>query len=412
MLSFFQNEGSASLKGVEGKKYRSKQQIIHYLLVYGEGTCNKIAKQIRLSSPSVQASLNEMVQSDLVVDKGQGMSTGGRRPTTYGLKKNSFYLMSIDIRRYLVRMVILDSHMKRVGEMEDMELEFHDHQEYLDQVVKLAEDKIGKTGIQKDRIIGIGFSMPGLIDSVEGINYSYFYQKDAPLTTRLAEKFGVPVFLENDANILALAEMWYGDARHRSNAIVLLVGWGIGMGMILNGELYGGASGFSGELGHVPAVDNGHLCWCKKQGCLETVASASALYPLMKEGLSKGRSSSLFASFDISKDHIDPKVVIEAAKQGDQFAVETLTRIGAELGKGISTMIQILNPEVIILGGRMASAGQLLTTPIHQSLNSYCNPLLTRELKIIPSKMGLDASMLGTAILVADRILLPTIHRS
>jgi predicted NBD/HSP70 family sugar kinase len=152
-------------------------------------------------------------------------------------------------------------------------------------------------------------------------------------------------------------------------------------------------------------VDNGKLCWCNKQGCLETVASASALSTLVKQGIHNGHASSIYESTDISKEYINPKVVIAAANHGDQFAVSILYEVGHELGKGIASLIQILNPEIIILGGRMAEAKKYITTPIQQALNSYCNPVLADNMSIVSTDLGEEATALGLAIMVSDNLL-------
>ena len=152
-------------------------------------------------------------------------------------------------------------------------------------------------------------------------------------------------------------------------------------------------------------MDNGELCWCKKQGCLETVASATALPRLVKEGIRKGQASSIFETIDINNKFIDPDLVIAAANQGDQFAVHILSKVGHELGKGIASLIQILNPKIIILGGRMAKAKQYITTPIQHALNSLCNPLLTNNISLVPTSLGEDATALGLAIMMVDNLL-------
>jgi predicted NBD/HSP70 family sugar kinase len=261
------------------------------------------------------------------------------------------------------------------------------------------------SGIQKELFMGIGLSMPGAIDSLKGINHSYTFNQKETLTDALGKRFHLPVFVENDTNVLALAELWYGQARNRKNALVLLLSWGIGLGLILNGKLYRGASGFAGEFSHIPAVNNGKLCWCNKQGCLETLASATALSTLVKQGIRDGNSSSIFESTDISKEYVNPQEVIAAANQGDQFAVNILYEVGHQLGKGIASLIQILNPEIIILGGRMAKAETYITTPIQQALNSYCNPVLTKDMSIVSTDLGEEATALGLAIMVSEKLL-------
>lgn len=404
MLSSFRNTSLENLNRVEKKKYRSKQKIIKSLF-RGECDCNSIARNINLSVPSTQASINELVHAGIIEEKGQGTSTGGRRPMVYGLKPDSFYILCIDVDRFHVRITILDSKLNTTAGPETHEIKFQDNTRYLDKIYEYATNIIDTSGIDNDLLIGIGLSMPGAIDSTKGINYSYFYDPEETLSTTLEKKFKLPVFIDNDTNILALAELWYGQAKNKRNALILLISWGIGLGLILNGKLYRGASGFAGEFSHIPAVNNGKLCWCKKQGCLETVASATALSTLVKEGINNGHVSSIFETIDINKEFIDPSIVIGAANQGDQFAVNILSEVGFELGKGIAALIQILNPEIIILGGRMATAKQYITTPIQQALNSLCNPLLINNISIKSTSLGEEAIALGLAIMVADNLL-------
>lgn len=405
MMNFFQSNSLDGLKGVARKKYRTKQRIIKCLLLHGESTCNWIAQNISLSVPSVQANMNELIKDGFIEEKGQGFSTGGRRPNIYGLKRDSFYILCIDVGRFEVRLAMVDSQMNIVIGIVSHEIKFQDDFSYLEEVCKLTDNFIDTSSIKKEKVIGIGLDMPGLIDSKKGVNLSYFYNPEEVLAVHLQKRFNLPVFLENDSNSLALAERWYGEVRDKENAIVLLLSWGIGMGLIINGELYVGASGFAGEFSHIPSVENGNLCWCNKQGCLETVASATALSNLVKEGVRSGLASSIFKSVNGNEDHIDPGIVIDAAHQGDQFAIKILSDVGYELGKGIATLIQVLNPEIIVLGGRMARARQFLITPIQHALHTHCNPILINNLNIRTTNFGNEAAILGSAILVADRLL-------
>ena len=339
------------------------------------------------------------------MEKGYGNSSGGRPPILFGLAARLFYTLCIDVDRFRVRLSILDSNLDLIRGIDSHEIPFEDNADYLDTICEFALRLMETSGIDQEQFIGIGFSMPGAIDSLKGINYSYFYDPQESLKTALEKRLNLPVFLENDTNVLALSEMWYGQARSRKNALVLLLSWGIGLGLIMNGKLYRGASGFAGEFSHIPAVSNGKLCWCKKEGCLETVASATALSSLVKEGSQNGKASSIFQSSDISKEYINPEIVIDAANKGDQFAVNILHQVGHELGKGIASLIQILNPEIIILGGRMAEARRYIITPVQQALNSYCNPLLVNNMDIVSTELGEEANALGLAIMVSENVL-------
>lgn len=268
---------------------------------------------------------------------------------------------------------------------------------------KKLEDLIDQTPINPDKIIGVGINMPGLVDSVNGINYTFF-DFEQPVRDIFAESLNIPVFIENDAKARALAEHKYGEANGKKNVLVLHLDWGVGLGMILNGKLYKGNSGFSGEFSHIPLIDDGLLCTCGKKGCLETIASATALARLAKEGLIKGNESILKNLINEDLDKLESKLIIEAARKGDHFAIDLLSQVGNDLGRGLATLIQLLNPEMIIIGGCLAAAKEYLLTSVHQSLYKYCIPKLREDTQIVYSKLGEDGGVLGALAVVMENI--------
>jgi predicted NBD/HSP70 family sugar kinase len=243
--------------------------------------------------------------------------------------------------------------------------------------------------------------MPGLIDSKNGINKTYF-PIDKPLAAIFSEKFELPVLIENDAKARAFAELRFGGARNMKNVLVLHLDWGLGLGIIVNGKLYKGKNGFSGEFGHLPMVENGVLCKCGKQGCLETIASGTAIARMAREGIKAGRSSMLSTLVQEDLDKIETQTVVQAAVSGDQYTISILANVGFWLGKGLAYLIQIFNPELIILGGRMAEANQFLLTPVQQAIHTFCNPDLGNEIQIRFSELGSNAAIQGIAAMVLE----------
>jgi N-acetylglucosamine repressor len=186
--------------------------------------------------------------------------------------------------------------------------------------------------------------------------------------------------------------------------LVITMDWGIGIGMIMDGKLRTGTSGFAGEFGHIPMVEDGVLCYCGKRGCLETVASGNALVRLAIAGIQSGQSTQLHHFSGQETDWIEPKVIIEAAHQGDQYAINILSEVGLNLGKGIAVLIQLFNPELIILGGKMAAAKQYITIPIQQSINTYCMTQLREKTSVAMSTLGPNAGILGAVATVMENI--------
>jgi predicted NBD/HSP70 family sugar kinase len=244
--------------------------------------------------------------------------------------------------------------------------------------------------------------MPGFVDVKKGINYSHLQlPNNRSITKFINEKIGLPVFIDNDSSLIALAELRFGAAKGENNAMVINIGWGVGLGLILNGELYRGHEGFAGEFSHIPLFLNGKLCWCGKAGCLETETSLLLIIEKAREGIRSGRLSKLGAlPFE------DPELacddIIRAVQQGDQFAIELFSKAGYNIGKGVAILIHLLNPKKIILSGRGSTAGQIWQAPIQQALNEHCIQRLFQSTLIEISTLGNNAELIGAAALVMD----------
>ncbi len=228
---------------------------------------------------------------------------------------------------------------------------------------------------------------------------------DIPVAEIFRKKFGMEVLIENDAKTRAFAELRFGAARSRRNVLAIHLDWGIGLGIIVNGKLYKGRDGFAGEFGHIPMVDNGILCKCGKQGCLETIASGTAIVRMAQEGMKAGRSSFLGQLIGEDTEKIEIWKVVQAAMMGDQYSISILANVGHWLGKGFAYLIQIFNPELIILGGRMSEANQFILPPIRQSIQNFCLPDLGNELEIKVSELGNQAGIQGVAALLLEYVL-------
>jgi glucokinase-like ROK family protein len=392
-----------SLSNVEKKKHILKRRIVRYLYFHGPKSAAEISKRLKSSIPTITATINELININVIIEQGQGNSSGGRRPNLFGLQDDVFYILGIDIGWFTTKIAIFNTKLENVSTFINHPLELKDDSRLIDEIYRVANDLIENSGIEREKLIGVGIDMPGLIDAEKGFNYTYFNDSEKSLAERFEDLFKMPVYIENDANARTLAEYRYGQARGTKNTLVLHVGWGVGLGMIINRQLYRGASGFAGEFSHIPLIENGLLCQCGKQGCLETVASGTALVRLAKKGIREGQNSTLSKKIAEGQELI-PKTIIEAANEGDQFAISIISKVGFELGKGIATLIQLFNPERIILGGRVAEANQYLLTPIEQALNHYSIPKLRNQTEILISKLGTNANILGAVAMVSENV--------
>ncbi|HVZ57937.1 MAG TPA: ROK family transcriptional regulator [Chitinophagaceae bacterium] len=383
---------------IKSKGY--KPSVLKQLYLNPQVTCAELSSAIGKSLPIVTRLLNELIQDGLVKENGFAASTGGRRAMTYSLAADALYLVSVAMDQFITRVAIMNMSNEFVRPVVKIELPLANHAEALDILVDRIREIIYESGIAQEKIAGIGIGMPGFVDVNRGLNYSFLDTGERSIMDIVRERTGLPVFIDNDSSLIALAELRFGAARGRQNVMVINVGWGVGLGMILSGELFRGHNGFAGEFSHIPLFQNGKLCQCGKTGCLETEASMEVMVEKAREGLRNGRISHFR---DLPQDFEEAcKTILDAAVIGDQFAVELLSESAYNIGRGIATLIHIINPELIVLSGRGAGAGKLWLAPIQQALNRYCIPRLAAHTDLSVSTLGNRAELIGAAALVME----------
>jgi len=395
---------SNDMNVVEQKNNSQKLKIIKHLFLYGVMTNTELGKYVNLSTPKIISLLSELKNENLIEELGPGNSSGGRRPNLYGNREDAFYIVGISINIYQTIVSIFNAKNQKITDDHILPLTISHGTAIIDPIVEFTESIIREKQIPREKIIGVGIEMPGMVDSQTGINKTYMVS-DIPVAKIFSEKFGLEVLIENDAKTRAFAELRLGAARSKRNILVIHLDWGIGLGIIVNGKLYKGRDGFAGEFGHLPMVDNGILCKCGKQGCLETIASGTAIARMAQEELKAGRSSFLSQLINDDIENIEIRKVVQAATMGDQYSISILANVGHWLGKGFAYLIQIFNPELIILGGRMSEANQFILPPIQQSIQIFCNPELGNEIDIKVSELGSQAGIQGVVCLLLEHLL-------
>jgi len=391
-----------SLSGNELKKYRQKKKILDLLYHHDSLSGSVLSKKIGVSLPTILVLLNELTEMKFIETYGTGASSGGRKPVMFRLLDESIYIIACELGRYKGKMIIYNSHNQPVSSIAYFETSIDDN-ELVEKIYSNAQKLIKEFEINESRIFGIGLTMPGLIDEVRGINYTIKNPQYNNVKERLESKFKKLVYINNDARMQAYGEYIFGKAKGCSNAIIINWNLGIGLGMILNGKLYNGSTGFSGELSHTKFVDEGDLCICGKRGCLETIASSYVLVKRASDGIHANVVSQLTKNFKNRLQELQPDDIINAAKYGDEFSISLLHDLGMALGKGLSFTIQLLNPEIIVLGGIVSQANRFVLTPIQQALNKYCLDQLSSNTKIVISENWEQSGLLGvTAMLFQE----------
>ncbi len=401
-MIFSEDIKGLNLAGNELKKYRQKKKILDLLYHHDSLSGSTLSKKIGISLPTTLALLNELTKMKFVEAYGTGASSGGRKPVIFRLLNESIYIIACELGRFKAKIIIYNSHNQPVTSLVHFDTSIDDN-ELVEKVWSNAQQLIKDFQIDENRIYGIGLTMPGLIDEVKGINHTIKNEKYRNVKERLASRFNKLVHVNNDARMQAYGEYIFGKAKGHSNAIIINWNLGIGMGMILNDKLYNGSTGFAGELSHTKFVDNGELCICGKRGCLETVASSYVLVNNAVKGIKENAISQLTINFKDRLQELQPEDVISAAKYGDEFSISLLHDLGIALGKGLSFTIQLLNPEIIVLGGIISQAKQFVLNPIQQALNRYCLDQISSKVKIVISENWEQSGLLGiTAILFQE----------
>ncbi|MDE5929573.1 MAG: ROK family transcriptional regulator [Muribaculaceae bacterium] len=377
----------------------NKKKIITSFFYNLNSTIPELAKELNLSIPTVTKLVNEMVEDGILNDYGKSESKTGRKPSTYGLNPQSGYFLGIDVKKRHINIGLCNFNGEIVRQ--DFEIAYTEQNssiEELHEICQIALDFIKGTGIEKSKILNAGVNISGRVNPSTGYSYSTFIFSETPLTEIISEKIGIPVCIENDTRAMTYGECMKGSiVNGERNILYVNLGWGLGLGIVINGELYEGKSGFAGEFGHISAFDNEILCHCGKKGCLETEVSGWALHREILSNIKDGKVS-ILSQKAANNENITLHDIIEATNSEDFLCIDQLEVIGEKLGKQLANMINIFNPELVVIGGTLSEAGEYLIQPIRQAVKKYSLKLVNSDSKIICSKLHEKAGIIGACM--------------
>ncbi|CAM3742879.1 ROK family protein [Mucilaginibacter galii] len=367
-------------------------------LYYNESlTSTEVSAHIGKSIPHTIKVLNELIADGYVKENGYAISSGGRKPLHYSLITDTHFILSVAMNQYSMQLVFMDMNNNFITALAQHQLNTATLK--VDSLFNLINDYVKSSAIEKNKILGLGLTMPGFIDTAKGINYTFLDVQGQSLVDYLQHQLLLPVFLENDSTAIALGELKFGIAMHQKDAMIVNLGWGIGLGMIMDGKIFRGHSGLAGEFSHIPLVKNGKLCTCGKHGCLETEASFIATIGKAKAELNLGQISSLS-----SYEEIDANAIMTEAIKGDVLSVKLISEAAYNVGQGIAILIHILNPASIVLSGIGSMVGKLWLSPIQQAINEHCIPRLAHDTELLVSNLNSKAQIIGGGALVVENI--------
>ncbi|MFC1897547.1 ROK family protein [Chloroflexota bacterium] len=316
-------------------------------------------------------------------------------------KKSELPVLAIDLGGTKILTAIISNEGQVMAREYCLTLANEGPEAVISRILSAINHILSQINIDLSQLDSISIASAGAIDFKKGLitsspNLPDWH--DIPLRDIVKEKYAVNVFLINDASAAALGEHHFGVGQGVNNLILLTVGTGIGGGIIINGRLYSGASGSAGEIGHMTIDVNGPRCNCGNTGCLETLASGTAVTREAIRRIRQGERSSLTEIVGGVVENITAEKVSTAAQGGDLLASDVILRAATYLGIGIVNLVNIFNPEMIIIGGGMVKMGDLLLNPARQAVRERAFPLLAQAVRIVPAQLGNDAGVLGAAV--------------
>ena len=359
-----------------------------------------LGREGQLSMPAVMEITDVLIGEGLIREIGRGPSTGGRPPLLLELVSDAYCAIGVEVGARTLTTVVTDLNAKVEFRSQAASLMKEGPEKLLEQLKMSLREAFDHIPSGTGRHLGIGLALPAPILLSEGV---FFSPPSFPGWGRLqlgdvvAEDYGFQVLVDNDANAAALGEYLFGAGRGAENMFYVIMHRGVGGAAILEGGLYRGVNGGAGEIGHTLVDLEGPKCGCGRYGCLEAFAGRAAIAARARRALKLAGSKGL-AGRDLDEVKVDH--VIEAAREGDELAVEILRETGEYMGMGISNMVNFLDPELVVLGGSTMKAGDLILQPTSEVVRRRALPGMADRVKIVAGELGQNASAVGAAALV------------
>ncbi|MBN1485198.1 MAG: ROK family transcriptional regulator [Chloroflexia bacterium] len=352
-----------------------------------------IASHTHLSRSTVSSIVNDLLAANLVCEVGTGHSRGGRRPIMIEFNGQAGYVIGVDLGATHLMVLLSDLEAQAVVRVASPFVVEEGPKLGLERIAQAIEQALQEAGLGMERIFGVGIGVPGPLDFATGkpifppIMPGWH---DTPIRERLRERLNKPVYLDNDANLGAIGEYWWGGGRGARNVAFIKVGTGIGCGLIIEGQIYRGEIGSAGEIGHTVIDEDGPPCRCGSAGCLETLAAAPAILHVAAEADPALASNGKLTILDL----------IEAAQDGHLLSRRLFAQAGRRIGTALTSLVNLLNPGIIVIGGGVARAGPFLLDPLRETVQQRALPVAVQGTRIVESQLGADAIAIGAVTTV------------
>ncbi|MER8092024.1 ROK family transcriptional regulator [Streptomyces goshikiensis] len=366
------------------------ERVVRAVRLAGSLTQAEIARATGLSAATVSNIVRELKEAGTV--EVTDTSAGGRRARSVSLSGDAGIVIGVDFGHTHLRVAVGNlAHQVLAEESEPLDVDAS-WVDGFDRAEALVGRLIRGIGVGLEKVIGVGLGVPGPIDVESGtLGSTAILPGWAGINPRqeLSQRLGVPVYVDNDANLGALGELVWGSGRGVKDLAYIKVASGVGAGLVINGQIYRGPGGTAGEIGHITLDESGPVCRCGNRGCLETFAAARYVLPLLQG--SHGPELTM-------------ERVVELAREGDPGCRRVIADVGRHVGSGVASLCNLLNPSRVVLGGSLAEAGELVLAPIRESVGRYAIPSAARQLSVLTGSLGGRAEVLGALALVLSEM--------
>lgn len=381
----------------------NRSVVLNMIKTHGPIARNQVAQRTGLSAATVTGITAELIDEDLVFEKAPGDSRGGRRPILLALNPRGGYVVGLKLTESQAIGALTDLEATVIAKRADP-LSSRSSEQAIETLAAVVSALINEGGIRKKQFFGVGVGLAGIVDAERGLlrQSPYFGWREVPLRDMLQARVRVPVYVDNDVNTLTHTEKWFGAGQGVDDFLTLTVGRGVGLGIVVNGQFYRGARGGAGEFGHTVIEPDGPLCDCGKRGCLETFVGDPGLLRLAAEAAQRGEISGPIESVDD---------LVALAQQGNRAAQAVFAYAGDVLGRGVANLINVFNPQRIMISGEGVRAGDWLFGPMRASVARHVMPGLADDTEIRIDPWGDDAWARGAASLVLRELFESPVHR-
>ena len=382
--------------------------IMHALWTDSPISRARLSQKTKLNKTTVSDLINELNERGFVRELGMQTSGTGRPATLLALNPAAGYIVSCEIGVGFVEVLVTDFAPKAIWQIKEPVKPGTTQAEILDRVLALLHEAVKWGKSSADTLLGIAVGIPGMVDHVSGnilFAPNLKWRNVSLLALLENESFGAPIYVDNEANMAALGEHYFGAAQEYSEILYLSGNVGLGGGFLSNGKLRRGASGMAAEYGHMTVDTHGELCNCGNYGCWETKVSQNSLYKKIINKVESGESSILVEKTQRKWERLSVEMIVEAAQAGDQVAVRSLEEIGYSLGVGIASLLNALNPEIVVLGGILSIASEFLFPVVNEEIQKRALQWNRESVKVVRAAHGSDACVKGGTATVYQSIL-------